>query len=146
MPAFASFIIPLVVAMLLAFSRPAVQANPPPGEFRCAFADEQFTTWIVMASSVADYYAVHRVWPSSVPQLRTHAERVSAAQPALDTKPTKADFDVFFSRFSRIEFTPQKKDLLLTLRFRAAGKVHQERTLFHPGRTADEILQGITPK
>jgi hypothetical protein len=148
MNAFASFLIPLVVAaaVLLAFSQPTAQASPPPGEFCCAFADDRFSTWIAMAACVADYYAVHRVWPSTVPQLRAYAERTSAAQPALAAKPTKSDFDVFFSRFSRIEFKLQQKDLLLTLRFRAAGKVHTDRTLFHPGRTADEILQGITPK
>jgi hypothetical protein len=146
MRASASFLIPLMVVVHLAFSQPTAQASPPPGKFRCAFADDRFVTWIVMAANVADYYAVHRAWPSTIPQLRTHAERTSAAQPALAAKPTKADFDIFFARFSRIEFTSQQKDLLLTLRYRAAGKIHTDRTVFHPGRTADEILQGITPK
>ena len=99
-----------------------------------------------MAGFIADYYRANRVWPSTPVEIRSHAERVVAAEPPVAAKPTKSDFDIFFARFSRVELTPRKRDLLVTLGFRAGGEAHTERVIFHPGRTTDDILQGITPQ
>ena len=134
----------LAVALVLMWLHTA--RSSPPRELRCAFTDERFSTWVSMATFIADYYRAHRVWPSTPAEIRVHAERVVAAEPAIAAKPTKSDFATFFARFSQVELTPRKGGLLVTLRFRAGGGVHTERVIFRPGRTTDDILQRITPQ
>ena len=112
-------------------------------EPRCAFADESFTTMLAMSSAVTEYYVTHRAWPTNRQQLRTQLLQTARTLPPPD-KPSAADIDQLFRRFSRIELQPRGRDLVLAIDYRAAGKRHRHRMLLRPGRSTDEMLQAST--
>lgn len=112
-------------------------------EPRCAFADESFTTMLAISSIVTDYYVAHHTWPTNQHQLRTQLLQTARTLPPLD-RPSPADFDQLFQRFSRIELKPRGRDLMLAIDYRAAGKGHKHRILLRPGRSTDEMLQAST--
>jgi hypothetical protein len=136
MRAFQFLLIVGSVASTLLVGRPAQCREP-----ECAFSDEPFMTFFVLASSVAEYYAGHRAWPSSTQQLRVQLLQSAQSGPDLAAKPTKKDVDQFFTRFGRIDLQPRGRDLVLAAQYRAGGKSYSRRLLLHPGRNTDEMLQ-----
>jgi hypothetical protein len=119
-------------------------ATPQHAEPRCAFADPSFTTLVVVANSIAEFYVRHRRWPLSKEQLRDEALQSAHTLPAAQ-RPSARDIDRLFGRFGTIEFQPRGRDLILAVDYRAEGKRQQQRILFHPGRSADQILEESAP-
>src|ERR1043165_8973199 len=115
----------------------SVTANTPnKAEPRCAFADPSFTTLTMVLISVADYYVKYRKWPLSKEQLRDEVLRSARALPPAEQVSAR-DIDRVFARFGLIEFQPRRRDLALAVEYRAEGKRHRQRILFHPGRSTD---------
>ena len=121
-----------------------VFAGSKSAEPRCAFSDEPFMTMLTITSCATEYFASHHAWPITTQQLRSQLQRTAATAPPIAEKPTAKDIDQFFARFSQIELKPQGRDLLLSARYRAQGKVYSHLILLHPGKNTDEMLQAST--
>ena len=130
----------LCVFLFAVIATSAVTAAPQAAEPRCAFADPSFTTLAMVLTSVADYYAKYRKWPLTKEELRDEVLRSVRALPPAE-RVSARDIDQVFARFGSIEFEARRRDLILAVDYHAEGKRHRQRILFHPGRTADEILE-----
>ena len=119
----------------------ALCAPPQSREPGCAFADEPFMTFLVLASSATEYYAEHHTWPSTAQQLQAQLLQSARSGPPLAATPTNKDVGQFFTRFSRIDLQPRGRDLILAAQYRAEGRRYSRRLLLHPGRNSDEMLQ-----
>ena len=83
---------------------------------------------------VAYYYVSHHTWPTTVQQLRV--DILSKKQPSVNER---AAFEMLLSFFTKVEFTPRGKGLLLSMRFHSGGSVFEYKKLFYPGRSVEEI-------
>jgi hypothetical protein len=136
----------LVLAFLLErttlFSESQPENSPNPAG---ALSGESFVIWSTVAWLVSDYYAVHHTWPSSVPELRAYSRQVATRQPPIAGGRSAGNIDELFGRLSRLELEVwQENDLIVTARFHADANPNGVAAIFHPGNSADEILQGIT--
>jgi hypothetical protein len=134
---------PLFALLLPTFAKSAdFQARKQ----RHAFSDKRFDDWSGVAAAVAGYYISHRKWPSTREQVRAQALQMVAIQPPLPAggRPSAADINALFARFSRIDLKRQRNDLLVTVRCDSRGKAYTDTAIFHPRKTAGEIIQTIT--
>jgi hypothetical protein len=129
---------------VIALAQMPLFAGSKSEEPHCAFSDEPFMTMLTITSCATEYFASHHAWPTTTQHLRTQLQRTSATTPSIAEEPTAKDIDQFFARFSQIELKPQGRDLLLSARYRAEGKVYSHRILLHPGKNTDEMLQAST--
>jgi hypothetical protein len=134
----------LCLLLFAAVATSALAARTQAAEPRCAFADPSFTTLTMVLVSVADYYVKYRRWPLTKEQMRDEALRSVRALPAAQ-RVSSRDIDQVFARFGSIEFQPRGRDLVLAVDYHAEGKRQRQRILFHPGRSADQILEESTP-
>jgi hypothetical protein len=134
----------LLILAFAALAQSPVCAAPKDNEPHCAFSDEPFMMMFTLTSCVTEYYTAHHSWPATKQQLRTQLSRTAAADPPIAAKPSQKDIDEFFARFTQIELKPQGRDLLLSARYRCAGKSYSHRLLLHPGKNTDEMMQAST--
>jgi hypothetical protein len=98
-------------------------------------------TYGTFAWFVGQYYVTHRTWPASEEQLRAESARFAAKE--LRTEERKGLTKIWAS-FTHIEFKPRGKDLLVITRFRVDGRDFKYDAIFHPRRSAEEIVDSIT--
>ena len=102
-------------------------------------------TYVGFGNVIGDYYVTHHAWPLTRQQLEAHSFQMAAKERS-GAAELKAGMKKLWKRFTRIELKPQGKDLLVIAHFRADEGEFDYDALYHPGRTADEILQAITRK
>ena len=129
------------VLILLVTLQISVFAEPNNDAPHCAFADEDFSTFLAIAACVTNSYVEHHVWPLTQSQVRADFIQAIAASAELSPKPSASDIDQFFAHFSRIELTPRGRDLILAVCYQAAGKTCNHRMLIHPGQSTEEMLE-----
>jgi hypothetical protein len=98
--------------------------------------------WGVFALVVGDYYVSHHAWPSNIEQLRLHTGRFQAKVPHAQ----KEGFRNSLSSFTHTEFQPRGKDILVIARFQSEGGEFRYDAIFHPGPSAEQIVDMVTPK
>ena len=96
--------------------------------------------WGVFALVLGDYYVTHHAWPSSIEQLRLHTLRVARKVPPAE----KEAFRKSLSSFTHTEFQPRGKDLLVIARFQSEGRDFRYDAIFHPGPSAEQIVDMAT--
>jgi hypothetical protein len=126
----------IAVALVALLGSSAVAARNPDLPENAAW------TYLLFGYMVADYYVTHRTWPTTRKQVEAHSERVAQKE----LPPKGRDMRRLWRRCTQLELTPQGPNVLVRMRFRSEGREFTYDALYHPGRSAEDIFEHITPK
>ncbi|MFL6519522.1 MAG: hypothetical protein ACJ8NS_04820 [Chthoniobacterales bacterium] len=99
-------------------------------------------TFTAFALLVGEFYFFHHAWPTSERQFREFAAQLARKFP----RDSQEIMPTVLSYMRHIEFTPRGKDVLLSARFHEDGRDYTYAAILHPGHSAEEIANRMTPQ
>ncbi len=113
-----------------------------PAEQQRELPEKAKYTFTAIALLVGEYYVAHHTWPTSTEQLHRY---VMQLQPS--SRSGEPDvFRAVWSCVRHLEFTPRGKDVLVSARFHSEEHDYSHTAVLHPGHSAEDIADHMTPK
>ena len=113
-----------------------------PAEQQKALPPRAANTFTAVALLVGEFYVAQHSWPSSEKQLREYTAQLARRFPS----DSREIIPTVWSYMRHVEFTPRGKDVLLSTRFHEDGRDYSYAAVLHPGHSAEEIANRMTPK
>ena len=103
--------------------------------------DNSFTA---LALLVGEFYCFHHAWPTSERQFREFVPKLARQLPRDSSNVIPTVWSQMHLR--HVEFAPRGKDVFVRARFLEEGRDYSYAAVLHPGKTAEEIANTMTPK
>ena len=124
----------IAVLVLVAQISPAGQQK--------ALPEKAANTFTAFALLVGEFYVAQHKWPTSEKQLRQYTAELTRGFPP----DSREIIPILWSHMRRVEFTPRGRDVVVSTRFHEDGRDYSYAAILHPGRSAEEIANKMTPK